>query len=78
MSPRPRLTGFLRDPYPDWTWVTCPLALPSTVPPGAVLHLPTLRPTTGPGGGRVHADLAFSHPVPKAERTGHTTALGVD
>jgi hypothetical protein len=64
--------------YADWTCVACPITLPPTVPPDAVLHLPTLRPATGPGGGRVHADLAFSHPVPKAEREGHTTALGVD
>ncbi|WP_433171766.1 zinc ribbon domain-containing protein [Actinoallomurus sp. CA-150999] len=64
--------------YADWTWVACQLPLPPTVPPDAVLHLPTLRPTIGPGGGKVHADLAFSHPVPKAERKGHTTALGVD
>ncbi|MCO6009638.1 hypothetical protein NE236_32165 [Actinoallomurus purpureus] len=64
--------------YADWTWVACPLTLPPTVPADAVLHLPTLRPATGPGGGRVHADLAFSHAVPKVERKGHTTALGVD
>ncbi|MEN3309862.1 MAG: hypothetical protein V7603_6064 [Micromonosporaceae bacterium] len=64
--------------YADWAWVACQLTLPPTVPPDAVLHLPTLRPTAGPGGGRVHADLAFSHPVPKAERKGHTRALGID
>ncbi|GAB3966307.1 hypothetical protein GCM10029978_031140 [Actinoallomurus acanthiterrae] len=64
--------------YADWSWVACPLTLPSTVPPDAVLHLPTLRLTTGPRGGRVHADVAFSNPVPKAERKDHTTALGVD
>ncbi|MCO6009927.1 transposase [Actinoallomurus purpureus] len=60
--------------YADWTWVAGPLTLPSTVPPDAVLHLPTLRPH----GRKVHADLVFSHAVPKTERTGHTTALGVD
>ncbi|MEV0402712.1 zinc ribbon domain-containing protein [Actinoallomurus sp. NPDC050550] len=60
--------------YADWSWVACPLTLPSTVPPDAVLHLPTLRPQ----GWKVHADLSFSHPVPKSERKGHTTALGVD
>ncbi|MEV0399442.1 zinc ribbon domain-containing protein [Actinoallomurus sp. NPDC050550] len=60
--------------YADWTWVACPVTLPPTVPPDAVLHLPTLRTQ----GQKVHADLAFSHPVPKAERKGHTTALGVD
>ncbi|GAA4629109.1 hypothetical protein GCM10023196_048410 [Actinoallomurus vinaceus] len=60
--------------YADWTWVACPLTLPPTVPPDAVLHLPTLRPQ----GRKVCADLAFSHPVPKAERRGHTTALGID
>ncbi|GAA4622310.1 hypothetical protein GCM10023196_013970 [Actinoallomurus vinaceus] len=64
--------------YADWTWVACPITLPPTVPPDAVLHLPTLRPTTGPRGDRTHADLAFSHPVPKTQRKGHTTALGVD
>jgi hypothetical protein len=30
--------------YRDWTWVACPVALPPTVPPAAVLHLPTSRP----------------------------------
>ncbi|MGP4092612.1 zinc ribbon domain-containing protein, partial [Streptomyces sp. KR55] len=60
--------------YRDWTWVACPITLPPTVPPGAVLHLPTLRVRQG----RVHADLAYTHAVPKARRTGHTIALGVD
>ncbi|WP_282696694.1 zinc ribbon domain-containing protein [Streptomyces sp. CC208A] len=60
--------------YRDWTWVACPVQLPSTVPADALLHLPTLRPT----GGRVRADLAFTHPVPRTKRTGHTVALGVD
>jgi hypothetical protein len=39
-----------------------------------VLHLPTLRAT----GGQIRADLAYSHAVPRAARTGHTVALGVD
>ncbi|MFG2940276.1 transposase [Streptomyces sp. NPDC048282] len=60
--------------YADWTWVACPITLPPTVPPGAVLHLPTLRVRRG----RVHADLAYTHAVPTARRTGHTIALGVD
>ncbi|WP_282698364.1 zinc ribbon domain-containing protein, partial [Streptomyces sp. CC208A] len=60
--------------YADWTWVACPIRLPSTIPADAVLHLPTLRPT----GRSVRADLAFTHPVPTARRTGHTVALGVD
>ncbi|MFE9206570.1 zinc ribbon domain-containing protein [Micromonospora sp. NPDC007230] len=60
--------------YADWTWVACPIILPPTVPTGAVLHLPTLRVT----GRQVRADMAYSHPVPKARRTGHTVALGVD
>ncbi|GAQ57809.1 hypothetical protein a10_07683 [Streptomyces acidiscabies] len=60
--------------YRDWTWVACPIALPPTVPAGAVLHLPTLRPHQG----RVRADLAYTHTVPKTARTGHTIALGVD
>ncbi|WP_433179626.1 zinc ribbon domain-containing protein [Actinoallomurus sp. CA-150999] len=60
--------------YADWSWVACSVTLPPTVSPDAVLHLPTLRPQ----GQKVRADLAFSHPVPKAERKGHTTALGVD
>ncbi|WP_433174104.1 zinc ribbon domain-containing protein [Actinoallomurus sp. CA-150999] len=64
--------------YADWSWVACPLTLPPTVPPDSVLHLPTLRPASRPGGSWVHADLAFSYPVPKAERTGHAIALGVD
>ncbi|WP_409467627.1 zinc ribbon domain-containing protein [Streptomyces sp. HC307] len=60
--------------YRDWAWVACPITLPPTVPPGAVLHLPTLRLT----GGKVRADLAYTHAVPKARRSGHTVALGVD
>ncbi|MFD9408430.1 zinc ribbon domain-containing protein [Streptomyces sp. NPDC059989] len=60
--------------YRDWTWVSCLITLPPTVPVGAVLHLPTLRPHQG----RVRADLAYSHAVPKAVRSGHTVALGVD
>ncbi|MFD6244932.1 zinc ribbon domain-containing protein [Streptomyces roseolus] len=60
--------------YADWTWVACLIALPPTVPANAVLHLPTLRPTDG----KVRTDLAFTHPVPKARRAGHTIALGVD
>ncbi|TMR88983.1 zinc ribbon domain-containing protein [Nonomuraea basaltis] len=60
--------------YADWTWVACPITLPPTVPADAVLHLPTLRLH----GGRVRAELAFTHPVPAARRAGHTIALGVD
>lgn len=60
--------------YADWTWVACPIGLPPTVPPGAVLHLPTLRIK----GAKVHVDVAFTHPVPKTQRSGHTVALGVD
>ncbi|MGI5135982.1 hypothetical protein [Streptomyces sp. CA-106110] len=60
--------------YRDWTWVACPIVLPPTVPASAVLHLPTLRCA----GDSVRADLAYTHAVPKAHRTGHTVALGVD
>ncbi|MFD7260569.1 transposase [Streptomyces sp. NPDC059874] len=60
--------------YRDWTWVACPITLPPTIPAGAVLHLPTLRPHQG----RVHADLAYTHAVPKATPSGHKIALGVD
>ncbi|MFF4259122.1 zinc ribbon domain-containing protein [Streptomyces sp. NPDC001663] len=60
--------------YADWTWVACPITLPPTVPASAVLHLPTLR--IHPGA--VHTDLAYTHAVPKTQRTGHTVALGVD
>ena len=60
--------------YRDWTWVACPLTLPPTIPPGAVLHLPTLRVYQG----KVRVDLAYTHAVPTARRTGHTIALGVD
>ena len=58
----------------DWTWVACPLTLPPTISPEAVLHLPTLRLHQG----RVRADLAHTHAAPKTQRTGHTVALGVD
>ncbi|MGW6357194.1 zinc ribbon domain-containing protein [Streptomyces sp. NPDC055092] len=54
--------------------MACPITLPPTVPPGALLHLPTLRIHQG----RVRAELAYTHAVPKARRTGHTIALGVD
>jgi hypothetical protein len=60
--------------YKDWSWVACPIALPPTVPADAVVHLPTLRVV----GGKVRAELAYTHPVPKMRRTGHTVALGVD
>ena len=60
--------------YQDWTWVSVPLALPPTVPAGAVLHLPTLRAV----GGRVLAGVAFTMPVPQAKRAGHAIALGID
>ncbi|TLS44810.1 transposase [Streptomyces montanus] len=58
----------------DWTWVACPITLSPTVPPGAILHLPTLRLA----GGKARADLAYTHAVPKTPRTGHSVALGVD
>ncbi|MFI0443939.1 zinc ribbon domain-containing protein [Actinomadura sp. 6N118] len=68
--------------YADWHWVACPLVLPPIVPAGAVLHLPTLRPVsapnTAPNTGTVRTDLAFTHAVPAASRTGHTVAIGVD
>ncbi|MFJ9713621.1 zinc ribbon domain-containing protein [Streptomyces sp. NPDC101234] len=60
--------------YRDWTWVACPITLPPTVPASAVLHLPTLRIVAG----MVRADLAYTHAVPKAQRSGHMVALGVD
>src|SRR5450755_2715121 len=60
--------------YRDRTWVACPISLPPTVPPGAVLHLPALRFQNG----TVRADLACTHAVPKVARSGHTVALGVD
>ncbi|MFD7402118.1 zinc ribbon domain-containing protein [Streptomyces sp. NPDC059866] len=60
--------------YRDWAWVACPIALPPTIPPGAVLHLPTLQVRQR----GVRADLAYTHAVPKARRSGHTIALGVD
>jgi Putative transposase DNA-binding domain len=60
--------------YQDWTWVAVPLALPPTVPAGALLHLPALRIADG----RVLADVAFTHLVPRAKRSGHTVALGID
>lgn len=60
--------------YADWAWVACPIALPPTIPLSSVLHLPTLRIHRG----QVRADLAYTHAVPKARRSGHTVALGVD
>ncbi|MEV6038690.1 transposase [Nonomuraea sp. NPDC052116] len=60
--------------YADWAWVACPIILPPTVPAAAVLHLPTLRVQ----GQNVRAEVAYTHAVPRAQRTGHTVALGVD
>ncbi|MGW0766353.1 zinc ribbon domain-containing protein [Streptomyces sp. NPDC002676] len=60
--------------YRDWSWVACSITLPPIVPLGAVLHLPTLRIHQG----RVRVDLAYTHAVPMARRSGHTIALGVD
>ncbi|MER5183473.1 zinc ribbon domain-containing protein [Streptomyces sp. NPDC002896] len=62
--------------YRDWTWVACPVTLPPTIPANALLHLhlPTLRIHQG----QVRADLAYTHAVVKAQRTGHSVALGVD
>ncbi|WP_234441491.1 zinc ribbon domain-containing protein [Streptomyces sp. WM6386] len=60
--------------YTDWTWVACPIVLPPTVPSNAALHLPTLRVHQN----TVRADLAYTHAVPKARRSGHAIALGVD
>ncbi|WP_431916019.1 zinc ribbon domain-containing protein [Nonomuraea jabiensis] len=60
--------------YADWTWVACPLRLPPTIPANAVLHLPTLCLH----GGEVRAEVAYTHAVPRAQRMGHTVALGVD
>ncbi|MFU8855281.1 hypothetical protein ACNAW0_30615, partial [Micromonospora sp. SL1-18] len=54
--------------------MACPISLPPTVPVSAMLHLPTLRVT----GRQVRADMAYTHTVPKARRTGHTIAVGVD
>jgi hypothetical protein len=58
----------------DWEWVAVPLRLPPTVPPGAVLHLPTVRVVNG----AVRAEVAFTHAVPKPGRDGHVVALGID
>ncbi|MFJ8947683.1 zinc ribbon domain-containing protein [Streptomyces sp. NPDC102395] len=60
--------------YADWSWVACTVTLPPTVPANAVLHLPTLRVA----GGKVRADLAYTHPVPRVQCSSHTVALGVD
>ncbi|MGH3248248.1 MAG: zinc ribbon domain-containing protein, partial [Trebonia sp.] len=60
--------------YPDWSWVAIPLVLPPTIPPAATLHLPALRVE----GGRVRADVAFTHVVPAIRRDGHTVAIGAD
>lgn len=59
--------------YRDWTWVECSITLPPTVPTNAVIHPSTLRIACG----KVRADLACTHAVPKIHRAGHTVALGV-
>ncbi|WP_067826751.1 zinc ribbon domain-containing protein [Nocardia inohanensis] len=60
--------------YKDWSWVACPLVLPTTVPPTAVIYLPTVRVTEG----KIRTDLAYTHAVPMSRHHGHTVALGVD
>jgi hypothetical protein len=60
--------------YRDWTWVACPFTLPPTVPADALLHLPAVRVV----GGKVGADVAFTHAVPASRPAGHVIALGVD
>ncbi|MFE7359353.1 zinc ribbon domain-containing protein, partial [Streptomyces sp. NPDC057543] len=60
--------------YRDWTWIACPISLPPIIAANAVLHLPTLRIHQG----KVRADLAYTHAVPKTRRAGHRVALGVD
>jgi hypothetical protein len=60
--------------YKDWSWVAIPLPVPGSVPGQAALHLPTIRLV----GGKVYADLAFTHAVAKPARGGHAVALGVD
>ena len=54
--------------------VPVPVSYAGTRVAGAVLHLPTLRLHQG----KVRADLAYTHAVPQAQRTGHSVALGVD
>ncbi|MFZ3494035.1 hypothetical protein ACODT5_12565 [Streptomyces sp. 5.8] len=56
--------------YRDWTWVSCPITLPATVPAGAVLHLPTLRPHRAHrrarcGLGPEHPPQRGRHPAPR-------------
>lgn len=59
----------------DWAWHVIDIHLPGTVAPDAVLHSPTLRPTSA---GRIAVDLPHSRPVPATQATGHTVALGFD
>ncbi|GGJ40304.1 hypothetical protein [Streptomyces brasiliensis] len=58
--------------YADWTWVACPVTLPPTIAVNAVIQLPTLRPA----GGKVWADIAYTHPVPKTRRPRFPTPVG--
>jgi hypothetical protein len=60
--------------YKHWSWVHLSVALPPTVPVGAVLCTPTLRPTaTG-----VRVELPFRVAVTPAPLTGHTRAVGAE
>ncbi|WP_307621073.1 zinc ribbon domain-containing protein [Streptomyces sp. V3I7] len=59
----------------DWAWHVIDFRLPGTIAPDAVLHAPTLRPTTG---GRIAVDLPHSMPVAATAARGHQVALGFD
>lgn len=59
----------------DWVWHVIDIRLPGTTGADAVLHTPTLRPTSS---GRVAVDLPHSRPAPATRASGHEVAVGFD
>ncbi|HET8681659.1 MAG TPA: transposase, partial [Micromonosporaceae bacterium] len=60
--------------YRDWAWHTLQVRLPPTVPAGAAVCTPTLRPRKD----KVRVDLPWQIPHTTPALVGHTRALGVD
>jgi hypothetical protein len=60
--------------YRDWAWHTLVVSLPPTVPAGARVCTPTLRPRQD----KIRIDLPWQVPHTEPALVGHTRALGVD
>jgi hypothetical protein len=60
--------------YRDWEWHTLDVTVPPTVPDGAAVCTPTLRPRAD----KIRVDLPWQIPHTPPALAGHTRALGVD